>query len=116
MGLESSTGRIQGGVFPSSIMMGVIQNQKVRMTLRNWAVSRRYTCRPDTTQPKPTANSPTRNIRTGRKIRNALNLCIQMAAPATIRVSANRWLTSDDKNTETGTISEGKTVLVIRDR
>ena len=27
---------------------------------------------------------------------------------------ASRWLTSVERNTETGTISEGKTVLVIR--
>src|ERR1035438_2394213 len=39
---------------------------------------------------------------------------IHSPSAVTINVTASRWLTKVDKNTETGTISAGKTVLVIR--
>ena len=35
-------------------------------------------------------------------------------AAATISASASRWLTTDERKTETGTISAGNTVFVIR--
>src|SRR5271166_44342 len=39
---------------------------------------------------------------------------IQTPAAATISATASRWLTRVDKKTDTGTISAGNTVLVIR--
>ena len=39
---------------------------------------------------------------------------IQTPAAVTIRATASRWLTRVDKKTDTGTISAGNTVLVIR--
>ena len=39
---------------------------------------------------------------------------IHTPAAVTIRATASRWLTRVDRKTDTGTISAGKTVLVIR--
>ena len=54
------------------------------------------------------------NMYTGSNSRKMLIWLSNTPAATTISASASRWLTSEDRKTETGTISAGKTVLVIR--
>src|SRR5579862_4066778 len=98
----------------SEAMIGVAKNQKVRITLSTWAVSLRKTWRLATIHPTPTARRPVTSMYIGRKTRKMLTWLRKMAAAPIMRARASRWLTRDDRNTETGTISAGKTVLVIR--
>ena len=47
-------------------------------------------------------------------IKKILIWLIHRPAAATISTTASRWLTRVDRKTDSGTISAGKTVLVIR--
>src|SRR5664279_5974782 len=94
--------------------IGVAQNQKVRITFSICAVSRRNTCRLATIQPTPTAKSPTVSIYKGSKTRKMLIWLIHSPAAVTISATASRWLIRVERKTDTGTISAGNTVLVIR--
>src|ERR1039457_2460688 len=94
--------------------IGVIQNQNCKTTLITCAVSRWKTCRLATIHPTPTANSPSTKMYTGNSNRKMLIWFSITPAAATIRPTARRWLTTEDRNTETGRISEGNTVFVIR--
>src|ERR1017187_9747037 len=94
--------------------IGVAQNQKVRITFRICAVSRRNTCRLATIQPTPTAKSPTVSIYKGSSTRKMLIWLIHTPVAVTISATASRWLIRVDRKTDTGTISAGNTVLVIR--
>src|SRR5665647_3766691 len=94
--------------------IGVAQNQNVRITFSICAVYRRNTCRLATIQPTPTAKSPTVSIYKGSKTRKMLIWLIHSPAAVTISATASRWLIRVDRKTDTGTISAGNTVLVIR--
>src|ERR1022692_1232682 len=99
--------------------IGVAQNQKVRITFSICAVSRRNTCRLATIQPtpsakSPTAKSPTVSIYKGSSTRKMLIWLIHSPVAVTISATASRWLIRVDRKTDTGTISDGNTVLVIR--
>src|SRR5215469_11850554 len=103
------------GYVARGIMIGVIQYQRVRATMTTCAVSRRYTCSDATTQPIPTANNPKRSTPSGSSAMVGFGRC-RCVTPTTItnRPTASRWLISDERKIDTGTISEGNIVFVTR--
>src|SRR5438045_774330 len=95
-------------------IIGVIQNHRLTMTRKACAVSRRYTCRLDATQPTPTANRPTNSMYTGsRRIIGLMDFC-HTATVMIASATAIRWWIMDERKIDTATTSDGNTVRVIR--
>ncbi len=95
--------------------IGVIQNQTVRITITTCGgvsqinLQRRHDP-PDAYRQQTQQQHINRQYQQGRARASAT----RFLPPPIISTSAIRWLTSDERKTESGTISAGNTVFVMR--